>query len=635
IRRPLAQEQPKVYRPDVAITLNNLGAVLCNLSELDAARAAYQEALEIRRPLAQEQPKVYARNLSGLCDNSARMLSSTGEFDQADELLTEGERALQALTGAGAHRLTLANFYDSAGSFRHRWQVAGHGEPEYGRALEFGERGVAALGAQSDSESRLDLQKAKFDNALRYGVYSQAREHKADLPSGRLPDHLLIERLESLRNAQRRVEEWAIDAKPIGQDQTTSPAEPELDDQEVIQVQAEQRRRGAETQRQLIDQLSSRQASLMYIQPTPHALVFHLLGADGRCESVVAPNEVHRMFDSLYLNIGRMPRFAQRHTGTEGRAGGIQICRKFDRDRAAKVRERMMELGGQGYRLLHQHCRPVTRWIDEYGDRLWISPHAEASRWSLAYLVGDSGQPLGLRYTFPRTTGLESLVQSLDRHIQPGKGLVIGNPTLSHTLPYAEESAREIEAELVKRSVSTRLLLGNECSHENVLTALKQPDLSFFLFTGHGGQTSRGSVALLADSIDDQGKINPEVLWSTDLLGESRLGLEWRNHPWVHLDCCHGAAEVYGGGGRSDGLIYATLRSGASAVLASTHTVGDEDSKTFASEFYQRWLGGASAGDSLLNARQRLYEEAKHDTLLWGMPTLHGNADVTAPLTSI
>jgi hypothetical protein len=45
--------------PDVAKTLNDLGAIDGNQNRLDDARHHYEEALKIRKTLAQENPDAY------------------------------------------------------------------------------------------------------------------------------------------------------------------------------------------------------------------------------------------------------------------------------------------------------------------------------------------------------------------------------------------------------------------------------------------------------------------------------------------------------------------------------------------------------------------------------------------------
>ncbi|ASC71807.1 TPR repeat family protein [Halomicronema hongdechloris C2206] len=57
--RQLAQENPRAYLPDVAMTLNNLAILQADQNQLSAAQASYEEALGIRRQLAQENPRAY------------------------------------------------------------------------------------------------------------------------------------------------------------------------------------------------------------------------------------------------------------------------------------------------------------------------------------------------------------------------------------------------------------------------------------------------------------------------------------------------------------------------------------------------------------------------------------------------
>jgi hypothetical protein len=56
IRRELARARPEVYRPDVATTLNNLGTVQRALNALEAARASYEEARDLYVADAERNP---------------------------------------------------------------------------------------------------------------------------------------------------------------------------------------------------------------------------------------------------------------------------------------------------------------------------------------------------------------------------------------------------------------------------------------------------------------------------------------------------------------------------------------------------------------------------------------------------
>jgi tetratricopeptide (TPR) repeat protein len=80
IRRRLAQQQPQVYAPDVATTLNNLGIALYQLRRLEEAVAAYEEALGIRRRLAQQQPQVYAPDVATTLTNLGNALYQIASF---------------------------------------------------------------------------------------------------------------------------------------------------------------------------------------------------------------------------------------------------------------------------------------------------------------------------------------------------------------------------------------------------------------------------------------------------------------------------------------------------------------------------------------------------------------------------
>jgi nephrocystin-3 len=62
IYRRLADKEPQVYEPYVAMTLNNLGNVLDNLRRFEEAEGAYREALGIYRRLADRRcPRCMSR----------------------------------------------------------------------------------------------------------------------------------------------------------------------------------------------------------------------------------------------------------------------------------------------------------------------------------------------------------------------------------------------------------------------------------------------------------------------------------------------------------------------------------------------------------------------------------------------
>jgi CHAT domain-containing protein/tetratricopeptide (TPR) repeat protein len=83
IYRQLAQQRPQVYEPDVAMTLNNLGSALSDLRRLEAAVEAYQQALAIYRQLAQQQPQVYEPDMAGTLNNLGNALSDLRRLEAA------------------------------------------------------------------------------------------------------------------------------------------------------------------------------------------------------------------------------------------------------------------------------------------------------------------------------------------------------------------------------------------------------------------------------------------------------------------------------------------------------------------------------------------------------------------------
>ena len=73
--RALDQAQPGVFRPDVARTLNNLGAVLTNLRQLEEARRCCDEAVELLQQEVSLQPTAYLMERLRAWSNLGRLLT--------------------------------------------------------------------------------------------------------------------------------------------------------------------------------------------------------------------------------------------------------------------------------------------------------------------------------------------------------------------------------------------------------------------------------------------------------------------------------------------------------------------------------------------------------------------------------
>jgi tetratricopeptide (TPR) repeat protein len=100
IYRQLAQQQPQVYEPDVAMTLNNLGAALRELRRYEAAVAAYEEALAIYRQLAQQQPQVYEPDVAMTLNNLGAALRELRRYEAAVAAYEEAEGLYRSLAAA-------------------------------------------------------------------------------------------------------------------------------------------------------------------------------------------------------------------------------------------------------------------------------------------------------------------------------------------------------------------------------------------------------------------------------------------------------------------------------------------------------------------------------------------------------
>jgi CHAT domain-containing protein/predicted Zn-dependent protease len=81
--RELARQRPEVYRPDVALTLNNLGIVQYDLNALEAARASFEEAVAIRRELARARPEVYEPLVASTLNNLGNAQRASNELEAA------------------------------------------------------------------------------------------------------------------------------------------------------------------------------------------------------------------------------------------------------------------------------------------------------------------------------------------------------------------------------------------------------------------------------------------------------------------------------------------------------------------------------------------------------------------------
>ncbi|MGD1861172.1 MAG: tetratricopeptide repeat protein, partial [Leptolyngbyaceae cyanobacterium] len=87
-----AEENPRIYLPDVATTLNNLAVLQSVQNELSTAQASYEEALQIRRTLAEENPRTYLPDVATTLNNLAVLQPLQNELSTAQASYAEALR---------------------------------------------------------------------------------------------------------------------------------------------------------------------------------------------------------------------------------------------------------------------------------------------------------------------------------------------------------------------------------------------------------------------------------------------------------------------------------------------------------------------------------------------------------------
>ena len=90
--RQLAQQRPDAFLPDLAMSLSNLASVLNDLGQREQALSAAEEAVKLRRQLAQQRPDAFLPNLATSLSNLASVLSNLGQREQA---LSAAEEAVK------------------------------------------------------------------------------------------------------------------------------------------------------------------------------------------------------------------------------------------------------------------------------------------------------------------------------------------------------------------------------------------------------------------------------------------------------------------------------------------------------------------------------------------------------------
>ncbi len=145
IRRELARERPDAFRPDMAMSLNNVSGRLSELGRREKALAAIEEAVEVYWELAGERPDAFRPDLATSLNNLSLEL---GRWEEAPAAI-EGAVAIRRQLAArwlAAFQPALARSLLNRADILDRLQRTAEADASRARAAKLVERGDACRG---------------------------------------------------------------------------------------------------------------------------------------------------------------------------------------------------------------------------------------------------------------------------------------------------------------------------------------------------------------------------------------------------------------------------------------------------------------------------------------------------------
>ena len=134
----LAESTPEAYLPDVAMTLNNLGALHYDTGKHGDAEKEYGEALEIYCKLAETSPEAYLPDVAMTLNNLGNLHSVIGKHGDAEKEYGEALEKYRKLAESTpeAYLPYVAGTLNNLGILHYNTGKHGEAEKEYGEALE-------------------------------------------------------------------------------------------------------------------------------------------------------------------------------------------------------------------------------------------------------------------------------------------------------------------------------------------------------------------------------------------------------------------------------------------------------------------------------------------------------------------
>jgi CHAT domain-containing protein len=553
--------------------------VLREVNEKAAARAAYEEALEIYRELAAVQPAIYQAYVAATLNNLGTVLRDLNERAAARAAYREAE---QLFLTAG-EQVELGRLYSNLADLE-----AEEGGQFCNLAITLSEQSVRSVEAILECLEPLEHNaRDNFKRAVERAYQRLILFHASGLPGS---DRT---RLPGLLEALRQVDLLAGSADGAASDGTWKSALREI----------------AQGTGPLAAWMNDHKAALLWTQVTHDRLVF-VIQRTG-CPLVV------EIGDDQCVNAFRIA------------AEALKEHVRFVQDERPRERVRQndaLALGDLAAQCHEMLPREVQRLLeDSECETIILASCGESTHYCWELLrMGD--RYLGLEKVVARVYGLRELADVHGRHVGYKKAVAVGNPIHEDCpgLPAAGAYLWELVQHLhgwtvtqsnwipVNQEGTEFAAVGERATLPVMRKWLEQGDLGLLVFSGHGD-----ALALALEGRD--------VFTVEDM-----RGMKWQGGPLVHLDCCLAGVNRSIGGGKFIGMPVAMLQSGASAVVASAHPLYDGHAAFFARVLYDRMLDAVhplGVGEALLAARRETHAEFGNPvhwatTVLWGNPTV-------------
>ena len=174
IYRSLADANPAVYRSDLAKTLSNLGALYFILNQYKEAEEAYRKSLEIWRSLADENSAVYRSDLADTLNNLGYLYSDIKQYEEAKEALEKSLKIWRSLAdeNPAVYRSDLAGALSNLGGLYYEFNQNEEAKEALEKSLEI----CRSLADENPEGYRENLARTLNNLGDLYSDYKQYKE---------------------------------------------------------------------------------------------------------------------------------------------------------------------------------------------------------------------------------------------------------------------------------------------------------------------------------------------------------------------------------------------------------------------------------------------------------------------------